>query len=338
MAEPQVSVVVIFLNEAAFLEEAIASVRAQTLGAWELLLVDDGSTDGSGEIAHAAAELDPDRVHVLVHEGGQNRGMSASRNLGIERARAPRIAFLDGDDVWLPTRLERHVALLDAHPEAALVCGPTRLWFSWVADHGDAAAPPRADGLRTLGVPRGPIDAPEVLVRVLDERAKTPAICSFTARTEVVRAVGGFDDDFPGLFEDQVFFAKMLLRHRVVLLDECLDLYRQHPGSACYAARLSGRYHGSVAHPEQRAFVERLGELVQAAGVASPALDRAIERWRERYRHPLRARVRDFVHDPRRSLRMGLRTAASCLLPERIYRRVWARAQGFDARHGEPPR
>ena len=337
MVEPRVSVVVIFLDAARFLAEAIASARAQTMGSWELLLVDDGSRDGSGEIARTAAAEDPTRIRYLTHEGSVNRGMSASRNLGIAHSRGEFLAFLDGDDVWLPDRLKHHLALLEQHPDCALVCGPTRLWFEWVAGDSGASAPPRGDSIRALGLDTGTIDAPQYLIRVLDEQAKTPAMCSFTARTSMVRTVGGFEEDFPGMFEDQVFLTKLLLRYRVVVTGECLDLYRQHPGSACYQARLQGHYHGSIHNPEQRAFIERVQRFVGELPNHPAELDRAVERWRQRYRSPLRARLADLFRDPRRALRISLRTLASRVLPDRLYRRLWARAQGFDLRHEEPP-
>src|SRR5205807_873118 len=83
---------VIFLNAERFLREAVESVFAQTYPHWELLLVDDGSTDRSGEIARRFAADRPDRVRYLEHPGHENRGMSASRNLGIRSARGELVA------------------------------------------------------------------------------------------------------------------------------------------------------------------------------------------------------------------------------------------------------
>src|SRR5690349_14319499 len=99
---PSVSIIVIFLNAVQFIEEAIESVFGQSYDDWELLLVDDGSTDGSAEAAARYAEQWPDKVRYLTHAGRRNRGMSASRNLGIKQARGRYVAFLDADDVWLP--------------------------------------------------------------------------------------------------------------------------------------------------------------------------------------------------------------------------------------------
>ena len=81
--KPLVSVIVIFFNAEKFIQEAIESVFAQTYDAWELLLVDDGSTDESLAIAQRCAKQYSGKVRHLEHAGQQNRGMSASRNLGI---------------------------------------------------------------------------------------------------------------------------------------------------------------------------------------------------------------------------------------------------------------
>ncbi|HYC32345.1 MAG TPA: glycosyltransferase family A protein, partial [Gemmatimonadales bacterium] len=120
---PVVSVVMIFLNGARFIDEAIRSVQAQSLGEWELLLVDDGSTDDSTAIARAWSGRDPARIRYLEHADHRNLGMSASRNLGIAHARGELLAFLDADDVWFPRKLEEQVGLLRAHPAAGMVFG-----------------------------------------------------------------------------------------------------------------------------------------------------------------------------------------------------------------------
>lgn len=122
-ATPLVSVTVIFLDAEAFLADAIESVLAQSYRRWELLLVDDGSSDGSRGIARRYVERDPDHVRYLEHPGRRNLGMSASRNLGIHHSRGDYLAFLDADDVWLPAKLERQVAILEAHPDVPLLFG-----------------------------------------------------------------------------------------------------------------------------------------------------------------------------------------------------------------------
>src|SRR5213594_1272983 len=134
---PLVSVVIIFLDAGRFLEEAIESVFAQTYEEWELLLVDDGSTDKSRSIAERYVVQYPAKVRCLEHEGHQNRGMSASRNLGIAHTKGEYIAFLDADDVWLPHKLEQQVAIMDSQPAAAMVYGATQYWHSWTGNPED---------------------------------------------------------------------------------------------------------------------------------------------------------------------------------------------------------
>ncbi len=97
--DPLVSAIVIFFNAEQFLREAVDSVFAQTYDNWELLLVDDGSTDGSISIARSYADRHPERVDYLQHEHQGNRGRSTSRNLGISHARGQYVALLDADDV-----------------------------------------------------------------------------------------------------------------------------------------------------------------------------------------------------------------------------------------------
>lgn len=128
-ATPRVTVITIFLDEERYLAEAVESVLAQDFTDFELLLVDDGSTDGSTGIARAFAARDP-RVRYLEHPGHANRGMSASRNLGLSHARGEFIAFIDGDDRWRPEKLREQVELLDAMPEADVIGGSVNYWGS----------------------------------------------------------------------------------------------------------------------------------------------------------------------------------------------------------------
>jgi glycosyltransferase involved in cell wall biosynthesis len=127
-----VSVIVPFFNSERFIQETIASVFAQTYDRWELLLVDDGSTDRSQTIAKNFEREYPDRIRYLHHADRQNRGCSASRNLGIDNARGEYIAFLDADDVWLPDKLSRQVDILESQPAAAMVYGKYLVWHNFV--------------------------------------------------------------------------------------------------------------------------------------------------------------------------------------------------------------
>jgi glycosyltransferase involved in cell wall biosynthesis len=227
---PLVSVVVIFLNEERFLEQAVRSILEQSWERWELFLVDDGSDDGSTDLARAFAAQDPDRIHYLEHPGHENLGMSASRNLGIWNSAGEYIAFLDGDDVWLPRKLERQLAILTSHPEAGMVFGKTEYWFSW----DDDAAGRERDYVPAHGIEADVIAGPPgPLALFLSGKAAHPCSCSLLVRREAVQAVGGFEDSFRGLYEDQAFYAKICIARPVFISDKCLERYRQHPESIC---------------------------------------------------------------------------------------------------------
>ena len=109
---PLVSVVVPVRNGERFLGEALDSVLTQDYEPLELIVVDDGSTDRSGDIARACG------AHVIRQEGG---GLAAARNAGIAAAQGELIAFIDADDVWLPGKLERQVEYLLDHPDVGFV-------------------------------------------------------------------------------------------------------------------------------------------------------------------------------------------------------------------------
>ena len=229
---PRVSVIVIFYQAERFLGEALDSVLGQSFSSWELLLVDDGSSDGSVAIAADAVRRAPDRIRLLQHEGGANRGMGASRNLGIRNARGEFIAFLDSDDAWMRNKLTEQIEVFDREPDAALVYGRTRIWRSWEA--GDAAA--RSDFYYELGVEPGRrYDPPRLFNLLIRNRHQSPTTCNAIVRRSLIERIGGFEDAFRGMFEDQAFFAKALLAAPAFVDGRVWALYRQHPAS-CSAA------------------------------------------------------------------------------------------------------
>jgi glycosyltransferase involved in cell wall biosynthesis len=288
MSSPTVSVVTIFLDAARFLEEAVISVLVQTYAHWELLLVDDGSTDGSSEIAHAFATRHPDRIRYLEHPGHANRGMSASRNLGIRHARGEYIALLDADDVWESEKLAQQVALLEAHPEAGLVYGAPLYWYGWTGDPADA----RRDRSPELPVPAGTVvHPPELTLRSYPlGPGSAPCPSDLLFRRSVAERVGGFEERFHGiyaLYEDQAFLAKVCLTAPVLVTDDVVAHYRQHPDS-CYArARANG-----TASAAELVYLEWLarevfGRHARERGAGWDTL-RAIL---QRHRHPRRQRL-----------------------------------------------
>jgi glycosyltransferase involved in cell wall biosynthesis len=232
---PRVSAVLIFLNAEAFIAEAIDSVLAQSFDDWELVLVDDGSTDGSSAIAQGYAASHPERIRYLDHPGHENRGMSASRNRGASETSGEYLAFIDADDVWERDKLMEQVALLDAHPDVAMVCGALNYWYSWQPGHTTEDHIILAGGLADVT-----LEPPRALLHLYPLGTTAAAGVDLLIRRDVFRAVGGFEERFRGLYEDQGFLCKVFLQHTVHLSGRAWLKYRQHPQS-CVATTSSSR-------------------------------------------------------------------------------------------------
>jgi glycosyltransferase involved in cell wall biosynthesis len=226
---PHVSIVIPFLNEERFLREAIESVFAQTHDAWELVLVDDGSSDQSTEIALECASRFRDRVCYVTHADGQTHGLPASRNRGIAHAKHDYLAFLDADDVWLPQKLEQQTELLSAHPEVGMLYGLSQWWYSWSGLSDDLGR----DFVHKLGIPAGVVMRAPSLLRpfFVAQEAAIPNPTNILVRRSLIELVGGFEESFPHVYEDQAFYAKVCVHASVLAADSCWDRYRQRPGS-----------------------------------------------------------------------------------------------------------
>ena len=110
---PEVSVIIPTYNRRAMLLEAIDSVLAQSIQSFELIVIDDGSTDGTAEQLTRLGK-------TIRFERIEHSGPAAARNRGVALAGAPLIAFLDSDDLWAPTKLERQLAFMRANPDCAI--------------------------------------------------------------------------------------------------------------------------------------------------------------------------------------------------------------------------
>lgn len=240
MTDPSfVSIIIIFLNEEEFIDEAIRSVMAQSYQKWELLLVDDGSTDKSTGIAADYAQNYPERVRYLEHAGHQNRGTSASRQLGFDRSKGDYIALLDADDIWLDHKLAEQVQILNDHPEAGMLYGNSLYWHSWTGLDSDK----RLDFYPELGAADDIIFYPPSLLPLyLLGKEAVPCTSSVMVRRRVVDKVDGFEESFPGMYDDQVFYAKVCINTPVYVANTSWDCYRQHASSICATAEDNNEY------------------------------------------------------------------------------------------------
>lgn len=275
---PLVSVILIFLNAKRFIQEAIESVLDQSYNHWELLIVDDGSFDGSTTIARAYAEKYPQKIHYLEHPGHQNRGKSASRNLGINTARGDYIAFLDADDVWLPGKLKRQVEILQTQPEAGMLYGLSKWWYSWTGNLEDR----QRDYVHELGVPADTLIHPPALLTpfFFSQSAAIPNPSNILVRRKTFTETGGFEDEVSGLYEDQAFVAKVCILVPVFASSECWDLYRQHPYSSSAYVERSGQE-----TKERLIFLNWLYRYMEARGFRNSPAWRSLQKdiWQNRF-------------------------------------------------------
>jgi glycosyltransferase involved in cell wall biosynthesis len=266
-----VTIITPFLSAVRFFEECINSVLAQTYPHWELMLVDDGSTDGSTAIAQHYAARYPDKIFYLRHEGGANKGASASRNLGIEKSRGEYIAFLDADDIYLPRKLEVQVAQLEANPEAGMLYSSTEYWHSWTGLPEDAGRDWVWDH---FGVAPDTVVAPPALLELyLRDGGTVPCMGSVLARREAIEAVGGWESSFRYIYTDQVFHAKICLRWPVLVASGCWDRYRQHPDSSCYTVERTNK-----AFWARHTYLKWLGAYLEQQGFRNGELWRAYKK------------------------------------------------------------
>lgn len=250
---PSVSIIIPLYNAADVIAQTIESALAQTWTDREIIVVDDGSTDGSDEIVAAFGSS------VRYHRT-ENRGVASARNRGIALAAGRYIALLDHDDLWAPTKLERQLAVMDRRPEVGLV-------ITDVA-HLDQAG-------RPMGIIGAGYNPSETFARLF-VRGYVPTPSAALIRRSVLETVGGFDEQFhsAGLDDHELWTriaahcdianvpqpltyhrnreqkaAEIGVRHRGLLIEKLLRRYGGDPERRRYLLR------------EQAAYLADLGKL-----------------------------------------------------------------------------
>jgi glycosyltransferase involved in cell wall biosynthesis len=235
----RVSVIIPLYNKAPYVRRALDSVAAQTFRDFELIVVDDGSTDGG---AAAVESYGDSRVRLIRQP---NAGPGAARNRGIEEARGELLAFLDADDEWTQGYLSEGVRLLDEYGGgvASVTSG-----YALMPSGESAEAKWRARGL-TEGVQRlAPETSPALAVSMLAFMSP----CSTVARAEVVRRRGGFYERGRCLYaEDAFLWLKVLLNEPVAF--NLAPLVRFHADASALSGNLPGArpVEPFLLHPEE---------------------------------------------------------------------------------------
>lgn len=293
--KPRVSVVMIFFNGEAFLAEAIESVIAQTFTDWEFLLVDDGSAPAATGIAKGYAARYPGKIRYLDHPDHANRGMSSTRNLGIQHARGEFIAFLDADDIWMPSKLAEHVALLDKHQDVGMVCGATVYWHSWSG--GKDRIDQTGHKQDVVIYPPDPVPAIFPL-----GTAAPPSMSDIVLRTALIKELSGFEEQFTGHYESRAFLSKVYLSAPVYFSSGVSNKYRQHPASCVQTAFREGT------HVQNRLdFLEWFEKYLKTRGQVDPRITRSLQRALLPYRHPRLHYLLSLMETIRTRLKIGTR-------------------------------
>ena len=198
---PLVSVIVPLFNKADYVARALTSISGQTFADFEVIVVDDGSTDGGGDVAARHGDA---RVRIVRQE---NRGPGAARNRGIELSRGVLLAFLDADDEWLPHYLQAGVASMAAAPAHAT---HTCTYIDEPSGR-DSSALWRRRGF-VPGVTQVAFDTP---AETLLHRVAFLSPCTTIARADIVRSLGGFYEKNCRYAEDAYLWLRVLLNYPV---------------------------------------------------------------------------------------------------------------------------
>jgi glycosyltransferase involved in cell wall biosynthesis len=275
-ATPRVSVIMAVYNEESFIAESLESVLAQSYTDFELIISDDGSTDETPAIAHSFAKRHPEKIRVLRAERNQGKPFALNRALAVRRGEL--IAWLDGDDVMLPGKLERQVAALDSDRDAAGCSHDAEVFDS---DSGRAigrfsqiynGSPLRSGGIELWFDPTYRMLPSATMVR--------SSLCP----------PGGFDERLT-YTNDWLFDIEVFRHGRCVAIDDVLVRYRRHADNFTTRADASGASHEegmmamaliTVRYPE----LARRARAIGAAIMLGQARRRvAARQWREAGRY-----------------------------------------------------
>jgi glycosyltransferase involved in cell wall biosynthesis len=215
---PLVSIIIPTYNRSSSLIEAIDSVFKQTFRDFELIIVDDGSTDGTAEVLEKMGDR-------LIYQYQANQGVSAARNHGLRMARGRWIAFLDSDDLWLPKKLETQVGFFSDHPEA-VICQTEEIWMR--------------NGRRVNPHKKHRKYSGDIFVPSLDLCLVSPS--AVMIKREIFDLVGCFDETLPAC-EDYDLWLRISAEWPVYLIDQPLIMKRGgHPDQLSRTVPTPDRY------------------------------------------------------------------------------------------------
>lgn len=255
VCSPRVSIVLATNRDSRYLEDALNSVRRQTIGSWELLVVDNGIPN-NGRVADLIAA--DGRMNIVRIDESATAGMA--RNVGVGLTKGAFVTYLDDDDVWADNRLERHLQTHAQYPKA-----PATFSGYW---HMDSEGRRFGEDWRSR---------PSVAADILRGRVDTPLGGAMMVRREDYVAIGGFSPEI-GILVDFEFALRLALRGDLIYIDELLLGYRRHSENMTSTAAPNARKRRRTM--EAMIDRQRWAALGRGDAVAASFLEERLERFR----------------------------------------------------------
>lgn len=261
--------VVPLYNGGPYIESTLTSILGQSYRDYEILVVDDGSTDDGLLKVTMLSKTYPDRIRIFHHPDGGNHGIAASRNLGIKNAHGSLIAFIDQDDLWLPEKLARQVESLQRFPEAGMVYARA----SFIDQEG------REKPLRGIhhAFGKGVPGKPHNMFRNLLMEDFVPNL-TVLVRKSCLERVGLHDEGPLYEFEDWLLWSKVAFFYKVTFIPEVLANWRIHDSN--YSAKIFEM--AKFSHAEEHCTIALFSFLMKESNVRTKELRKYLRRriWR----------------------------------------------------------
>jgi len=213
------SIITPVYNCESYLKEAVQSVLDQTFCNWELIIIDDGSIDGSFKIANDLSLID-NRIKVLTHTLNVNKGVSATRNYGVSKSMGNWISLLDADDIWLPGKLQDEYEVIRSHPGVNFIYSYAKRQYENSFQAND-----KNHSLYGSGI-QGELENP-FRKMISGFITSTSAV---TFKKDSFQKCGGFNEEF-SFAEDTLLFHRLMEHGNIYFIDCVNSIHRIHSSS-----------------------------------------------------------------------------------------------------------
>jgi len=222
----------------------------------------------------------PGKIIYCEHAGHVNRGLSASRNVGISQAKGALIAFLDADDVWLPGKLSNQVSIFSQNPEISMIAEASNYWYDW-----DNPANKNVE-IAVGATPDKVYNPPQLMFELYPlGTGAAPCPSALILTKEAIEKAGRFEESFIkefSMYEDQAFLGKIYFEQKVYVSSQCNNLYRQRPESIVSTVHTTGKY-----HKVRRFFLEWLQAYLNKKQIKNKPLEKLLKKALLSYHQPV---------------------------------------------------